>query len=132
MPGNNTEPEIVQPKPRKSVQEVEPIATFYSGPIPDPEDFAAYEKAVPGAGKTILNAFTSQTKHRHKMEKKAVNSQVFLQAFGMTLGWLITLAIIAVAAWLLYKGKNIQGLGVIAIALIERWYASTRKDDPKK
>jgi uncharacterized membrane protein len=44
------------------------VAEMYIGPIPHPEDFKAYEDAVPGSGKEIILMARREQEHQHKSE----------------------------------------------------------------
>lgn len=109
------------------------LFSAYSGPIPPAEELGEYNKVLPGAAKTIMDTFVAQSKHRRRMEKKSINAQVFLDFAGMVLAWGITLAVIVVAYYLLKGGHTIEGLGALAVSLLERWWATYKKPpkDPK-
>ena len=45
-----------------------------SGPLPIPEEFAHYDRVVPGAAERILRMAESELQHRHEVEKSAIVS----------------------------------------------------------
>lgn len=46
------------------------VATAHIGPLPTPEDLAAYEKVSPGLAKLIADMAQKEQDHRHECEKK--------------------------------------------------------------
>ena len=55
-----------------TMMSIEEERTF-SGPLPPPEHFEAYEKTLPGATDRIMTMTEKQVDHRIDMEKRIVN-----------------------------------------------------------
>lgn len=47
----------------------------FRGPIPPPNILSGYEKLLPGAADRILSMAENQTRHRHSIEKKIVETE---------------------------------------------------------
>lgn len=61
----------------RQVELIETVAkqvaeTLHIGPLPDPDTLAKYDEVVPGTARSIVEAFTSQGKHRQALERKIV------------------------------------------------------------
>ncbi|TGX80193.1 DUF2335 domain-containing protein [Palleniella muris] len=57
----------------------------YSGPLPAPEDFAQYEKTLPGATDCILRMTERQIEYRIKQEDKIIDGKLKMAARGQYL-----------------------------------------------
>ena len=57
----------------------------YSGPLPSPEDFKAYEQAMKGATDRIMSMTEQQMAHRIDMEKTVVKKKFFQSTLGQIL-----------------------------------------------
>lgn len=63
----------------------------FSGPIPPPEDFAEYNKVVPGAANRILEMAEKGSEHRMAMEKDVVGKDYRLKMLGYIAGALLVI-----------------------------------------
>ena len=84
-------------------------AESYSGPIPRPEDFAGYEKVLPGAADRILAMAEKQSEHRQSLEKAAVYSGVENSKRGQRFAFIIALVIIVSGVFLISIDKDTTG-----------------------
>lgn len=87
-------------------------ASYFSGPLPDPETLKKYEEAMPGTVDRIIKMAEEQAKHRQEIEKAEVNTESrdsmlgILSALFMGLGILVAGTLIAIfaknpaAAWI--------------------------------
>jgi len=48
--------------------------------------------------------------HRHEQEREMLASDVTARSRGQIMGFLIAVLIIVGGIWLIYKGKNVEGL----------------------
>lgn len=87
----------------------------FSGPLPPPEDLAAYEEVHPGAADRILAMAERQAKHRQALESASVAAGNHRAMVGQILATVVTLSALAVAGILAYLGHG--GLGT-ATALV--------------
>lgn len=62
------------------------VARSYSSPLPPPEDFERYEKAVPHSMDRILTLTEKQVDSRIKKENKVTNFKFILSLLGQLLG----------------------------------------------
>lgn len=47
----------------------------YSGPLPSPQDFAAYKETLPTAPERILEMAEREQEHRHKIERNIIGKK---------------------------------------------------------
>jgi len=135
----DSKPEVVQANtlPSRERQVVE--TSLYSGPIPPPEFFAGYEKALPGLADRVMTMSESQSAHRITIENKVVRSDTFRSTLGLVFAFLIVVIGMVLGAFLVYKDKPISGfvamiapLGVVVGAFIfQRKSSSQQKSKPK-
>ncbi len=71
----------------------------WSGPLPSPAALEAFEQAVPGAGKLILEEFNAEASHRRALERQQGNLIVRETHVGQVLAIVFALACLAVAAY---------------------------------
>ena len=87
-----------------------------SGPIPDPETLAAYEKVYPGLARTIVVAFEAEYQKRHRLETISMDGDIEAMrrdhadvARGQWLGFLICIIGLAGGVWLVSQGHDWAG-----------------------
>ncbi|HUY89083.1 MAG TPA: DUF2335 domain-containing protein [Pirellulales bacterium] len=107
--------------------------TEHSGPLPPPEVLGAYEKAIPGSGKSIIRMAVSAANHRREINLRHARFQrrvLELKGRESLLGqvFAFTLALVAIVGGivLLFAEKPVAGLGTIitaAVALITAFIA---------
>jgi uncharacterized membrane protein len=84
-------------------------AAQFSGPIPPPETLAHYNEVLPGSAEKILGWAESQTRHRQDLESRVIDSDIANLKRGQIFAFTLGVAGIAVGAWLIYLGKELQG-----------------------
>lgn len=84
----------------------------HSGPLPDPDTLAAYEKILPGAAERIFLRFEKQSDHRMDMESKVIGSNTFSQRWSTVLASLVALLVASGALFLTHEGRSVAGLAV--------------------
>ena len=74
----------------------------------------AWERLVPGSAELLLRDYHDQLIHRARIERAYVR----LAFFGPILGFVVVLAFLGTAAWLIYEGRGVEGtcLGTVDIA----------------
>lgn len=98
----------------------------YSGPLPHPELFEAYNNILPGAAERILVMAEQQAQHRIKQEQQLVKSALRQKTMGMILGCVLTILILAIVVCLaIYGHPTLAGilgtttlLGVISVFVL--------------
>ena len=88
----------------------------FRGPIPHPELFSQYEKALPGACDRIMQMAEKQQHHRMELEKESVKGQLKSNSRGQVFGFIFTLVALGFACFLVYLGLTV--VGIIAFFLI--------------
>lgn len=63
----------------------------YSGPLPSPEDFNAYEQTLKGSTDRIMSMTEKQVDHRIDMEKTIVKKKFFQSTLGQVLATILIL-----------------------------------------
>lgn len=101
--------------------------TLMGGKPPQtPEDMEAWEKLVPGSAGKLFEEYICQLQHRRKLDK----ADVTLSFYGPALGFIVVLAFLGVAAWLISRGFGIEGtvLGSVDIASLAAVFAVGKRD----
>jgi uncharacterized membrane protein len=112
------------------------IQNHFSGPIPPPEMLARYDEILPGAASTILQRAETESAHRCEMERSILAEQVAADKrtasevrLGQVLGFISVIAIVSLATYATYLGKDAVaiGIGVSTIAGIVTAFVKGRK-----
>ncbi len=83
----------------------------FSGPIPPPEIFAAYEKALPNGADRVMKMAEREQEHRHKMEDTIVRKESFEKRAGLVFAFTLAAVALGVSAYLLiFTDKSGPGL----------------------
>lgn len=95
----------------------------FSGPLPAPEDFAEYERILPGATDRIMKMAEKQVDHRIESEKAIINNKFGQSKLGQLLGAVLVALFGIIALVLGLKGHDslAKGIGVttvIAVAVV--------------
>ena len=115
-------------------------AQSFSGPIPPPALFGAYEQVLPGSADRILSLAEREQRQRHHVQKEVVMANVKAERQGMLYGFIFQLFVIGglyiIAAILLIKGKDLSGLIALFTALagsggVFIYQNRSHKDGPK-
>lgn len=93
------------------------IRTVRSGPLPDPEDLAHYDRVLPGAADRIVSMAERQAGHRQQLEQIAVRADLRLATMGMVLGYIAFVTAMGFATYLLINDKPIEGLVSLVVAI---------------
>ena len=91
--------------------------TIYQGPLPSPEDFAAYERVLPGAADRILKMAETQATHRQGLERRALSGDLVKAMMGTILAYITFGGAMVGAVYLLLNDKPIQSLAALVTAL---------------
>ena len=85
--------------------------------LPPPKELKEYEEILPGITERLLTAFEKQQEHRFALEKNAVFTGSKRALRGQFFAFILCLLIIGTGFYLILKGKNIQGYGMVITAL---------------
>jgi uncharacterized membrane protein len=89
----------------------------FQGPLPRPEDFAAYERVLRGAADRILKMAENQATHRQAMERRALSGDITKSMMGTVLAYFTFGGSMFGAVYLLLHDKPIQSLAALITAL---------------
>jgi uncharacterized membrane protein len=96
--------------------------SYFSGPLPPPDDLIKYNEVFPDCGKTIVEMAQKEQAHRHGIENRLADAQVResdadikLRSRGQIFGWILALVLVCGAIYLLAKGESATGLTVLVI-----------------
>lgn len=92
-------------------------AELFSGPLPHPEDLAAYEQTLSGLAGRITRMAELQADHRRAMESKVVDSNIRLESRGQIFGFITVMTALVGGIGLMALGKPIWGAAVSLTAL---------------
>lgn len=93
------------------------VAGQWSGPLPPPAALEQFERSAPGAADRILGMAEREEDHRHSQEQAMLHSDAQARSRGQWMAFLIALVIIVGGIWLIYKGKQWEGLVAVLTPL---------------
>jgi uncharacterized membrane protein len=67
------------------------VAMSYSGPLPTAQQFAEYERTLPGAANRILALAEKEAEHRHKNENAIVDKSMLLGGRGQIFAFVMSI-----------------------------------------
>ena len=122
-----------KPAERKAAVSIRKTAS-YSGPIPPPMALEQYESIQPGFANRIITMAENEAKHRHEMEKQAVEHTIRMSNMGIIFAFITVLIFGALIFYALYRGLNVSTLGVAigAIASVAGVFVFMRSRSAKK
>lgn len=85
----------------------------YSGPLPAPEDFAAYEKVLPGSTDRIISMAEKSLDSRINNEKTIIETRLKQSGRGQILGFILALFFGVISLILALTGHEVLA-GIIA------------------
>lgn len=89
------------------------FSASYSGPLPPAEQMRQYEDILPGSANRILSMAERQEAHRHELEKLTVQEATNRSWWGLRLGFVLAVMIIAIGAAAIFTGHTPEGLTAI-------------------
>lgn len=99
------------------------IQAKYQGPVPPASEFRAYEEALSGAADRILKIAENAADTSSWVRK----GELILKFFGVILIFLIALAAILSAAYVLLHGKTWAGLSLLIVPVATAIAAAIRR-----
>lgn len=94
------------------------LASSFSGPLPPPNILMGYEKTCPGAADRIIKMAETQTKHRQKLEKSVVGSNIDNEKVGMWMAFILTVGLMCSGIYLIKDGKGWGGYAAVFLPVI--------------
>jgi uncharacterized membrane protein len=98
-------------------QVVQHTAHSHSGPLPDPNTLAGYEKALPGAAERVFLMAEREQKHKHQCEASALKWAVISTLIGQFSGFIIGLIGVGGGIYLVFAGKPLAGFSTFFTSL---------------
>lgn len=93
------------------------VTTIHSGPLPAPEQLAAYENICPGAAERIIKMAEKQIAHRQEMEKFSLKTKARNSLLGMCFGFVIGMSCVISGTLLSLNGLSLAGFGSLLAGL---------------
>lgn len=91
----------------------------FSGPIPPPEIFAGYDRALPNGADRVMKMAEREQEHRHKMEDTIVRKESFEKRAGLIFAFTLSTLALGVSAYLLIcTEKSGQGLTIFILEFV--------------
>lgn len=105
----------------------------FSGPLPAPEDFAAYKNVVPDAPERILAMAEKQQQHRIETEQKIVDSNIKSSLLGQWLAAIMAIICLLCCVYLGIHGHDVLAGSIVAIIVsVVTIFALRKRSDQKK
>lgn len=89
------------------------VAAAYSGPLPPPDLFRAYQEILPDAPERILKIWEKEVDHRHAVEDRLSKAEVGNAKRGQWFGFVLGLGAMAFGAYALFLGYSLVGFGAV-------------------
>jgi uncharacterized membrane protein len=91
----------------------------FSGPIPPPEIFAGYDKALPNGADRVMKMAEREQEHRHKIEEIIIRKESFEKRAGLVSAFTLAILALGVSAYLLiFTDKSGTGLTLFIIQFV--------------
>jgi uncharacterized membrane protein len=97
------------------------MAQSWKGPLPPPEVLKGYNEAIPDGAESILKLAENQSQHRMKMEATVIPEDQRQSARGQVFAFIITIAFLVAATFLIFYGHDTAGTvlgGIDLVALV--------------
>jgi uncharacterized membrane protein len=90
----------------------------FKGPYPPPQMIAAYERALPGLGREIMDGFVEERKHRHAIQSRRANADIDAEKRGQWFAFILSVVLAGVATLAFYWGHPAAASTVVGVNLI--------------
>lgn len=137
---NNELDKLIELVPKEKKERANAIVSIvreslvaFSGPIPPPEQFAQYEKILPGSADRILKMAEKQQDHRIEVEKEAISKSLSHNRRGQTFGFIAMLLMLGLAVLFVFKGMKWWAgiIGTVTIATLVTLFISGNVQNKK-
>lgn len=88
-------------------------ASFYSGPVPEPEMMERFEHISPGSADRMWRMAEKQMDHRHYVERRRTDTEAFQRIGGLISATLLGLVVSVGGLWLIDRGHSIAGYSTL-------------------
>lgn len=112
---SSTDPKVFEGLNKEKIQRIVKSVSVtmhksHSGPLPDPETLAQYSEIIPNGAERIMLMAEKQLDHRIKMENKVISGQLFQSNLGQILAFLIGIAALGSATFVIISGHEWTGV----------------------
>ena len=124
------------------VQSLLSVESSYSGPFPSAESFRKYEETTPGAGDRILSMAEYEQRHRHEVEKIALEASIEDAKQAREAGrraqwmaWSLALVVLVFGCGLIYLGHQTAGILLSSgtlVGIIVAFLSNARRSEGTK
>jgi uncharacterized membrane protein len=90
---------------------------MFSGPLPHPEVLAKFDEVIPGTASKIVDMAHQQGEHRMMLERKVILGESRRANWGLAFAACFAAASLVCGTWLIAKGHDVAGLGVVTADL---------------
>ena len=111
------DPLFIQQPVAHSIQKIEQSVQIRSGPLPDPESIAAYERALPGAADRIFKMAEREQEHRHLSDLRESQRRHATIVLGQTFAFTLGILGICGGIWLVANDKPLTGFTIFFTSL---------------
>ncbi len=111
------------------VQEILLSMQFYRGPVPPAEQFAAYERAVPGSGMKLIELSSKALDAEIELNRSAQRGDFAEAKRGQWMAYSLAMATVLVGGFVVYSGAEWPGtlLGLGGLATIVYLFIQGKK-----
>jgi uncharacterized membrane protein len=126
--GTPMNPTMANVKPPLGNEVVKITQERRSGPLPEPEDLAGYDKIVPGAANRILAMAEGQNAHRQAMENRSLelDGEAMRRGYsesrwGQVFAFIVVMSVVLAGVWIvmfrdvMYGSAILLGVGLVSI-----------------
>ena len=99
-----------------SVESIQQIDAFF-GPLPRPDDYAAYEQTMTGAADRIMTMAENQNTHRIRQEERSLDANIRISTRSQWFSLVIVMVGMGLAAYLAAIDQLVMG-GVFAVSAL--------------
>ncbi|AXX02838.1 DUF2335 domain-containing protein [Cronobacter sakazakii] len=89
-----------------------------SGPLPDPDELARYEKVSPGFAREILEMAKAEQSHRHKHMSKGQSGAIWRDRIGQIFGLICVFVFAYIAYEMIQKEAYGWATGLLGVELV--------------
>lgn len=90
---------------------------WYRGPLPRPQDLAAYDDVYAGLAREIVGMARAEQGHRQKMEELEVRQPYKLATRGQWFGIIALIVMTGLAAYMVYRGQPEWATGIAGLEI---------------
>lgn len=98
------------PQQQLTRQQLLAVRQEISGPLPSADELERYAALVPDMPERLLASWERQTEHRIDLERKVIAGDIWRSNWGLRLGWIFAMSLLAAAVYLISTGHESQGV----------------------